>query len=408
MGKPSPPTPPDPAKTIPEQTTSNINTAVAQAGLNAVDQSSPYGTVKYEKIGSENVGGNEVPHYQQNVTLSPEQQGLYNSLTGVEQSALNTAQTGFGNASQALSQPFSFGNVPGLKTSAGGGPIQGSLDTSGLPAIPGMNDFSADRQRVEDAYMSRFNQDFPKTQEDTISRLNAEGLQRGSAAYDTAMTGLDRQQNDARNIAIQQGGAEQSRLFGLASQARDQAFGERQAQGAFANTAQGQQYGQNYQDSVLQNQARQQGISEAQIQRNQPINELVALLGQGGNIQTPTGAPNFGVNVNPTDVLGAYGMQMQGNMNNYNQKMAANSALWDALIGGASKAGSAWITSDMRVKDIIRRIGETVKGIPLYLFTYKGSATPQVGVMAQEVREALPHAVREIGGILQVNYAEVQ
>lgn len=342
MGKPKPPTPPDPKTTIPEQTKSNVSTAVAQSTLDAVDQSSPYGTVKYDKIGSENIGGNEVPRYQQTVTLAPEQQNLYNAMTGVEQSALDTAQTGFGNASQALSQPFNFGNVPGLKTSAGSGqPLQYGLDTSGLPQLTGQNDFSADRKRVEDAYMSRFNEDHPKQQEDTISRLNAEGLQRGSAAYDNAMTGLDRQQNDAKNLAIQAGGAEQSRLFGLDSQARGQIFGERQAQGAFNNAAQGQDYGQDFQNAGLNNQVRQQGIAESQIQRNQPINELATLLGLGGNIQTPTGAPQFNTNVNPTDVLGAYGQQMQGQMNNYNQKMGANNAMWGALgsLGGSALGG---------------------------------------------------------------------
>ncbi len=342
MGKPKAPTPPDPKVTVPEQTKSNIQTASAGAAINAVDQSSPYGTVKYEKIGSENIGGNEVPRYQQNTTLSPEQQGLYKSLTGVEQGALDTAQTGLGNVSKTLSTPFSFDGVPNLKTSASGGaPIQYGLNTSGLPNLPGANDFGAERQRVEDSYMSRFNQDFPRQEEDTVSRLNAEGLQRGSAAYDTAMQGLDRQKNDARNLAIQAGGAEQSRLFGLASDARGQMFGEQQAQGQFGNTAQGQSYAQDAQNAALQNQARQQGISEAQILRNQPINEFATLTGLGGNIQTPTGAPNFGINMNNTDVLGAYGQQYAGQMNNYNTKAGQNAALWDAIMNGGAKVARA-------------------------------------------------------------------
>lgn len=286
MGKPKAPTPPDPKVTIPEQTKSNVQTAVATAGLDAVNSVSPYGKVQYDITGHQNVGGQDVPQYTQTTTLSPEQQHLYDAMTGVQQKALDTAGTSFGNVQNKLAQPF-------------------TLD--GIPQIHGVNDLEGDRKRVEDAYMGRFNEDFGRNKEDTISRLNAEGLQRGSAAYDTAMTGLDRQQNDARNLAIQAGGQEQSRLFGL------------------------------------EGQARQQGVNEAQLMRSQPVNEMATLLGSGGNIQTPTAAPNFGVNVNPTDVLGAYGMQMQGQMNNYNQKMGANSALWSGLMNLGGKVGSAAI-----------------------------------------------------------------
>lgn len=281
MGKPSPPPAPDPVAMSKAQGASNVDTATASARLNAVNQTTPYGSVNYDTIGTENIGGNAVPQYRQTVTLSPaEQQKLdqTNALTG---QALTTAGKGLSNAQQTLSTPFNLDNVPQL---------------------PGTNDFSADRQRVTDALMGRFNQDFPKQQEDVISRMNAEGLQRGSAAYDTGMDTLNRSQVDAKNAAIAAGGAEQSRLFGLAGQ------------------------------------ARQQGVSDAALVRNQPINEFATLLGLGGQVQAPTGAPNFNANVNPTDVLGAYGMQQQALQNSYNQKMGANNAMMGALGNVAGKA----------------------------------------------------------------------
>lgn len=287
MGKPSPPPAPDPVAMSKAQSASNVDTATASARLGAVNQTTPYGSVNYDTIGTENIGGNAVPQYQQTVTLSPaEQQKLdqTNALTG---QALTTAGKGLSNAQQTLSTPFNLDNVPQL---------------------PGTNDFSADRQRVTDALMGRFNQDFPKQQEDVISRMNAEGLQRGSAAYDTGMDTLNRSQVDAKNAAIAAGGAEQSRLFGLAGQ------------------------------------AHQQGVSDAALVRNQPINEFATLLGLGGQVQAPTGAPNFNANVNPTDVLGAYGMQQQSLMNAYNQKMGANNAMMGALGNTVGKLGSAWIT----------------------------------------------------------------
>ena len=59
---------------------------------------------------------------------------------------------------------------------------------------------------------------------------------------------------------------------------------------------------------------------------SQPINTIAALLGLGSGVQSPIAAPNFGVNVAPTDVLGAYGLNQQAQQNNYNQAVQAQNA----------------------------------------------------------------------------------
>lgn len=350
MGKPSPPTPPDPTVVSAAQTASNVDTATASARLAAVNSKSPYGTVSYDTIGNQQIGDQSVPQYQQTTTLSPEQQKLFDATTGLEQGALGTAGTALGNVNSALSKP---------------------IDLSSLPQIPGATDISQNAKDTQAAYMSRFNEDYPKQQEDTISRLNAEGITRGSAQYDNAMTQMDRQQTDAKNQAILAGNQEQSREFGLAGQ------------------------------------ARQQSLAEQQTVANTPIQQFATLLGLGGNAQTPTAAPNFGVNVAPTDVTGAYALNSQAQQNNYNQQMQSSGDLMGGLLGGASKLGSAWIMSDGRVKNIIRRLGQTGKGIPLYLFSYKWEDRPVVGVIAQEVRGMLPGAVQDMGGVLHVDYSMV-
>lgn len=465
IGKPTPAPPPapDPVAMSQAQGAANKDTAIAQARLNAVDSNSPFGSVSY----TESMGPDGTPKFTQNTVLSPDQQRLYNTQQGVTQKAFDTAGAGINNAAQVLSTPFNLNGLPALQTGVNGvpapnfgiapsgpiqtgmgpsGPIQTSLNTNGLPALPGANDFSAERKSVEDAYLGRFNEDIGRNEEATISRLNAEGLQRGSEAYGTATNQIDRQRNDARNLAIQAGGAEQSRLFGLASQARGQMFGERQAGGAFnnaaqsqgfsqdaarmaaANTAQGQQYSQNaserdafnaaqaqqfaqaLQGAGFNNQGRQQAISEQQLLRSQPINEIATLLGLGSGVQAPAAAPNFGINVGNTDVLGAYGLQQQSLQNAYNQKMQANNAMWGALGNMAGAAGSAAIMSacDARVKNIARRVGQTSGGIPLYLFAYKDKPDiPIVGPMAQDVRKVHPLAVHNIGGVLHVDMREV-
>lgn len=459
------------------------------------------------------------------------QNGFANPRSIADAASPTGAQTSLGYSGPIASAAGPTGQQTGIGYS---GPIQGQIDRSNLPGLPGANDFSAERQRVEDAYLGRFNTDIVNQQNNTESRLNAQGLQQGSEAWNQAQDSLNRERVDARNTAIQAGGAEQSRLFGLASQARGQMFGENQAAGNFANTAQNQAFGQNlaggqftnsalnnlysqlsgsvnqanagqaqafgqslaggqfanqglaqqyaqgsnYTDQAnnaqnqaylqslgqsqfanqaqgqqfgqnqamadfynqaaqqqtanaqgqaafgnaaqqqgfgqnqanvaLNNQGRQQGISEAQLLRSQPINELATLLGLGSNVQTPTGAPNFGVQVNPTDVLGAYGMQMAGQNNAYNQQIGAQNAIWGALgnLGGA--AGSAMIMkSDARLKIVIRQIGNTLSGLPIYLYRWKKNGELAIGVLAQEVEKIIPDAVREIRGVKHVDYARI-
>src|SRR3990167_5881290 len=505
-GKPTPPKAPDPVAMSNAQTGSNIDTASASAALNAVNQQSPFGSVTYDQTGSTNIGGREVPRYTQTTTLSPEQQALYDAQTGVTKQAYDTAGTAIGQAQNTLSTPFSLNNLPPLQTSVGqptpissyestaprsdipnSGQIQTGVGNAGAIqrklAIPGglqktvatpgqqtsvadggpiqrgigADDFSADRQRVEDAFLSRFNEDIARREQSTISRLNAQGLQQGTEAYGTEMDLLNRSRNDARTQAILAGGQEQSRLFGLeqaqgqfantaqgqqfgqnlaggqfanqalnnmwgqnlgagqfANQAQGQKFGQNAAQMQAANAAQAQQYGQllsnmqatnqaqsqqfgqnlagtelanqaaaqqtgqnqaqaafgntalqqgfgnSLDAAALANQARQQAISEQTLQRSQPINEVAALLGLGPGVQSPTGAPNFGINVGGTDVLGAYGMQQAALQNRYNQQMQQQNAMWGALGNLGGQAGSAAVfMSDARVKNIIRRVGQT-------------------------------------------------
>lgn len=326
MGKPSAPTPPDPTKTAAAQTSSNTDTALANARLAAVNQNTPYGSVSYTSTpSSTNIGGQNIPTYTQNINLSPQQQALYNKTTGIEGQALDTASRGLGAAQGVLGSQFDLSGAPSLQT---------GINTSNVPQLPqlqqfGPNDFSADRQRVEQAQLGRFNQDFPQLQEAALSRANAEGIQRGSEGYDNVQKGLERQQVDAANQAIMAGGAEQSRLFGLGQAANAQQMAANQ-----------QQFGQNQAQYGAGNQARQQYLNEMQLSRNQPINELTALLGTS-QIQTPTGAPNFGVAVQPTNVAGITNAGYQNQLGQYQAQLQASP--WGAIGNLAGALGGGYL-----------------------------------------------------------------
>lgn len=62
--------------------------------------------------------------------------------------------------------------------------------------------------------------------------------------------------------------------------------------------------------------------------------------------------------------------------------------------------------SDRRLKTNIRKIGNLPNGLNVYSYNYTWGE-PSVGVMADEVKEVMPHAVFNVGGYDAVNYGEI-
>lgn len=172
--------------------------------------------------------------------------------------------------------------------------------------------------------------------------LMNKGLRPGSAAYDREMNNLRQQQADAEN---------------------------------------------NY----LLN-ARGQAVGEIEKQYYSPVNTISALM--SGSQVNPgfTQTPQTGVN--GTDVAGitqnAYNTQMQGYQSNMGGLLGLGTAM-----GG-------WMFSDRRLKSNVRRLRTHPLGIGVYEYDIAGAR--QRGVMADEVAQVMPSAVRERGGFLQVNY----
>ncbi|MBO6507983.1 MAG: tail fiber domain-containing protein [Roseibium sp.] len=133
---------------------------------------------------------------------------------------------------------------------AGNGPqlVDQIADAGNITRTYG-TDFSADRQRVEDALFARMNPQLEKDRERLESRLASQGIRMGSEAYKDAMGDFNRQTNDARFGAILSAGQEQSRLADLEAR-----------RAGFENAAQAQQFGQNAQSAGFTNTARQQGF----------------------------------------------------------------------------------------------------------------------------------------------------
>lgn len=307
----SAPKAPDPAKTAAAQTESNKATAVAQYGLNATNQITPYGNLNYTQNGTWSDG---TPRFTATQTLSPEQQQLYQQQTQLGGKLNNLAIGQTDRLSGLLSSPVNLSN---------------EATESRLMALG--------RKRLDPVVAQR--------KATTETELINKGLRPGTEAWNRAMTAVDQQTNDAYNSLLLSG--------------------------------------------------RGQSVQEALAARNQPINEISALM-SGGQVTSPNFVNTPTPGVNGTDVAGITN-------NAYNQNMQAYQSKMSGLLGLGTALGG-WVFSDERLKTDKEKIGETADDINVYKYRYKGSPMMQVGVMAQEVERKKPEAVRKVGGYRQVNY----
>jgi hypothetical protein len=178
------------------------------------------------------------------------------------------------------------------------------------------------------------------------------------------------------------------------------------------------QFSQNKNDAYnqLYLSGRGQGAQEALTERNQPINEISALLG-GSQVSQPsfTNTPSPGVA--PTDVIGAQQQSLNQQNVGYQGQLAQNNAMMSGLFGlGSSAFGAAgtalggWARSDINSKENIEVVGERSDGLHVIDFDYKpefGGEKDNRGLIAQEVAQVYPLAVARDRKGLMVNYGAV-
>lgn len=160
--------------------------------------------------------------------------------------------------------------------------------------------------------------------------------------------------------------------------------------------------GQSDQLNQLALQGRQMGFGEALATRNQPINEITALL-SGSQVSNP--AQMSGATPQ-TQVAGADMMGMASS--NYAAAKQAQGAMLGGLFGGLGSIAGAAIPkiSDIRIKTDIKRLGELENGLPIYSYKYKWGGPTEIGLMAQDVEKVVPAAVVEIAGFKAVDYGK--
>lgn len=341
MKTPKAPPAPDPVATAAAQGGANRDTAITQGAMNMIDQVGPDGSLTYTKTGdqqfTDSLTGNSytVPKYQATTSLSASGQRVQDINNQTEENIAGIGRDQSARIGGILGTPINFDK----------------LGAAPLPA-----DFSADRQKYEDALMERLNPQISRDRSALDAKLINQGLRPGSQAYNDAADEMGRTANDARLGAILNAGTEQSRMFGMAST------------------------------------ARQQGIQEMLTERNQPINEISALM-SGSQVSLPQFVNTPQTQLAGTDYQGAVYNSYQGQMDAYKQKVASQNAMMGGLFGMAGALGGAAIKSDRRLKTDIERVGTLDNGLPVYSYRYKAGGPVHIGLMADEVRTTHPDAV---------------
>lgn len=199
-------------------------------------------------------------------------------------------------------------------------------------------------------------------EDQTRTRLANQGLKVGTEGYDREMRNLSQSSNDAYNSLLLSG--------------------------------------------------RQQAYQEALAERNQPINEIGALLGTGQVSMPQFMNPNIGA-MPTTDYAGIVSDNYNQRMNAYNSQVQQRNNMLGGILGFGGSILSAGIPmlSDERTKEDIKPVG-TLKGHKLYEYEYKsefgGDGEKHIGVMAQEVEKKRPDAV-VVGsdGLRRVKYGQL-
>src|SRR5690606_7332530 len=119
---------------------------------------------------------------------------------------------------------------------------------------------------------------------------------------------------------------------------------------------------------------------EALTERNQPINEITALL-SGSQVSQPNFVGTPSTTVQPTDYIGAVRDKMNYDMAAWQTQVNSKNSMMGGLFGLAGSALGMF--SDKRLKTDIKKVGELNNGLPLYSYRYKGDDEKHVGVMAQ-------------------------
>lgn len=359
---------PDYAEAARQQGAANREAAITESQMNNPDVYAPGYNVKWLDHVDPVTGIPGRPTKE--VTLGPDQQQIWQMQQDLMKYATSQMQYHQDRLGDAFGTSYTPGGLPAggfdpryqpneyYQTEAGIDAAPGlysRLDYSYAPGMP-----SADRgvrdavtQNVYDRGSRLLDTTYDTRQQQVNSRLSNQGIFTGSDAYSNAQGGLQREREQAYNDlamrAVEAGGAEMARDYGLQMQGRQQGVNELTQQGQFANQARGQMVdellksmsqknvgiNQAFNTALAQanlyNQGRQQYTSELQQDKLLPINAMLSLF-SGQQLNLPQ-APGF----TPTQIAPPPIYQGAKDQGNYDAGQTGQ-----ALQAGASVVAAAF------------------------------------------------------------------
>ena len=306
-----------------------------------------------------------IPNYKDYLLVEPgtqmtggiNDQGLPGLASAIDTSNLAGMQTVDPNSLPAMQENVNMGGLIGLQGAVdqnGLPSIQTGLDFAGVNDLPGVDDFSAERGRVEDAvygrHAARLDPRFEEERRSLETKLANQGIPVGSEAWTAEMERFDRSRNDAyaaaRSDAITSGGTEQSRMFGLGMAAHQAGVNDAAMKGNFANQAQSQGFNQSLAGANLANLARSQQFGErmgeadfANQARAQKFGENVGAANLANQVNAQGFAQNLAQSGLTNDARGQEfarelaksQFQNQANSQGFSQGMARSNLANDAI-----------------------------------------------------------------------------
>lgn len=429
---------PDPYATAQAQAQMNKETAVAQTGLNAMDQITPDGELRYSQNGTWADG---TPRFSVTQTLSDSNKKLYDLNNQTEETLAGVGVDQSKKIAGLLSSPLNL-NVGAMPTAPIGSTARFSLPgATQVLSRPAPDAIMVDRadigsnadleKRLIDLGNERLSPMLAQRRSDLDATLADKGIKVGSDAYTRSMVENSQAENDARNQlilngqqqAFQQALARSQNTFGQDLQRTGQFWnqGAQKAQQDFsqdlagrnaffteasANATNEQQQDQSAFDRALQSynaamQGRQQTIDEILQGRNQPINEITALM-SGSQISKPQWTSTPQSSIASPDLMGMVQSNYQSKMQGYSGMLSGLGSLAGNIIGfGLGKMP----TSDRRLKTDITPVGKLPNGLTIYLYRYRDGGPFHIGLMAQDVMLVHPEAVfLRPDGFMAVDY----
>ena len=317
----------------------NKAAALTAGALNRPTQITPTGSQTWSLKEGADPNNPQPGDWIATTSYSPEQQKLYEGQTSAQQGLVNTANVGVGGLAG-----LGVGQGLGNTTPSFTGDVSKTADQ-----------FSADRQAISDALYANqtkyLGDQFARDDERLRSQLLSRGLTEGSAAYENALRDQQRTQNDAYGTAANNATSQSAQMQKL-------------MQDALLNSASTQQ------NLYLQ------GLSGAATEQNQPLNQILALLG-GGQVSQPNlqGYGQYG-QYQGADLLSAANARYNSGLASAQYNNQVNSQNMQDL--GMMFAAF----SDRRLKSNIRPICALPSGQVLYAYDIFGQ--PSAGVMADE------------------------